>query len=155
MARPSLPLKTYNLKAGNLVIIGGIVVGGYGKDGGLAYEYAADRYQDDNGADGQTTVSVLNDNRVYVTITLMENSPAYKELAAIQRLQEAQAATPLGVLPLPYLHTDMNNGDAIASGYAVFLTKPAPSKSRTVGEIEFKILLPSAAGTLMLATTSL
>jgi hypothetical protein len=49
----------------------------------------------------------------------------------------------------------MNNGDAIASGYAVFLTKPAPSKSRTVGEIEFKILLPSAAGTLMLATTSL
>lgn len=154
MPRPLAPLKTYNLKDQQVLIIGGVLVGGYGKEGGVAYEYPSDRYQDDVGADGQATVSRLNDERVYVTLTLMENSPAVKELRALQVLQEFQAKTPAGVLPLPYLHQDLANGDTISSAHCVFLTQPAPSKARTVGEVEFKLLLPNAADDMVLAVAS-
>jgi hypothetical protein len=154
MARPLAPLKTYNLKDQQVIIIGGVLIGGYGKEGGIAYEYPSDRYQDDVGADGQVTVSRLNDERVYVTITLMENSPAYKELMSLLRLQEIQAKTPLGVLPMPYLHQDFANGDNISSAHCVFLTQPQPSKVRTVGEVEFKLLLPNAAKNMVLAVAS-
>lgn len=151
MSRILSPLKTYNLKAGNLLTIGGIIVGGYGKDGGVTYSYGSSRYEDVVGADGQTTVSRLNDERMYVEITLMENSPAYKELLGLMRVQEIQATLPTGILPLPFLHEDIINGDTIASGYCVFMDQPEPSKSRTVGEVTFKLLLPNAAGTVVLS----
>jgi len=154
MPRPLAPLKTYNLKDQQILAIGGVIVGGYGTEGGIEYEYPSDRYQDDVGADGQVTVSRLNDERVYVTITLMDNSPAYKELMSLLRLQELQAKTPTGVLPLPYLHEDFANGDTIASSHCVFLTQPAPTKNRTVGEVEFRLLLPNTAGRMTLAVAS-
>ena len=154
MGRPLAPLKTYNLKDGNILTIGGVVIGGYGKDGGIAYSYGSARYEDVVGADGQVTVSRLNDERVYAEITLMENSPAYKELMGLHRFQEIQAKLPTGILPLPYLHEDHVNGDVIASSHCVFLEQPEPSKSRTVGEITFKLLLPNVANKLVLGVAS-
>jgi hypothetical protein len=154
MSRPLLPLKTYNLKDGNVLIVGGVVIGGYGKEGGLKYSYGSDRVEDVVGADGQVTVSVLNDQRMYAEITLMENSPASKELMALLRIQGLQASLPTGILPLAYFHSDLVNGDLVADAYAVFMNLPEPSKSRTVGEVTYKILLPAAAKTAVIGIRS-
>lgn len=154
MPRPLAPLKTYNLKHGNVLIIGGVIVGGYGKEGGLKYSYGADRVEDVVGADGQVTASVLNDERMYAEITLMENSPASKELMALLRAQGIQAKSPLGILPLPYYHSDLVNGDLVTDPYSVFMNLPEPSKSRTVGEVTYKIMLPSAAATAVIGVKS-
>lgn len=134
--------KNYNFKDGNILIIGTEFVGGYGEDGGIEYEYPSDRYEDVNGADGVTTVSKLNDDRVYVNITVMETSKSYRVLANLQKTQEAQ----LIHTPLPFIHNDQINGDNVADSYCLFKTKPAPSKARTAGERVFQLMLPKGAG---------
>lgn len=137
-----MPLKNYNFKDGNVLIIGTEFVGGFAEDGGVEYDMAADRYEDVNGADGVTTISQMNDNRMYADITLMETSKSYRVLANFQKVQEAQ----LIKLPLPYIHRDQINGDTISEGTCVFMTKPTPSKGRTAGERVFRLLLPDGAG---------
>lgn len=134
-------LKNYNFKDGVVLIIGGRQIGGFAEDGGVEYEFPSDIYEHISGADSQVTISQLNDHRMIATITLMETSKSYRDLFQMLRTQEAQ----LIKLPLSYLHRDQINGDQVLSGSAVFLGYPAPSKSRTAGEREFRILLPHGA----------
>jgi hypothetical protein len=146
MAKPSKPLKTYDLKK-NILIVGGYDISGFGEDGGISYELGADRFEPTVGADGEVTVSANNNNSMVATIKLMETSKAYKVLADLQTAQEDEE----GALPaLPYLHRDPINGDKVSDRFAVFLNKPAPSKGKKVGEREFRILLPNAAKEMVL-----
>jgi hypothetical protein len=77
---------------------------------------------------------------MYVTITLMETSLAYKLLYAKYLVQRAQ-----GVFqPMRFQMIDLNNGDRVSEQYAVFRQAPVPNKGRKAGERQFQLLLPNA-----------
>lgn len=145
-----MAVKNYNFKDGNLIIIGGERVGGFAEDGGIEYELAADTYEDVNGADGITTISQLNDPRMYATITLMETSKSYRVLANLWRIQKEQ----LIKLPMPMIHKDIINGDETKEVQAIFMAPPVPSKARTAGEREFRILLPNGVDFMQLGANN-
>jgi hypothetical protein len=133
--------KDYNFADGVKLIIGPVVVGGYGADGGVEYEFASDIYEDESGADGQVSVSQLHDYRMYANITLMETSSSYRDLFNLLTAQRAQ----LRKINLPFVHTDLLNGDSVKVGTCIFMGWPTPSKSRTAGERVFRVLLPDGA----------
>jgi hypothetical protein len=139
MAQPQAS-KTYDFAANNFAI-GGFTLSGFGEDGGAEYEFPSDDNEHTVGADGQTTVSRTNDPRMLVTFTVMENGRADEILQDLRKKQLAQ----LEIQPLSYRHSDPLNDDLVTSPEAIFITRPTPSKSRTVGERTYQILLPSAA----------
>lgn len=150
MAKPSRPLKSYDLSK-ILLIVGGYDISGFGEDGGVTFEIPSARYEDTVGADGEVAVSANNDNRMYAVINVMETSKAYKTLADLQKDQEAED----GALPaLAFLMRDPINGDEVSDRYAAFMTKPAPSKGKKVGSREFRILLPNAAKGMILGANN-
>ena len=134
-------VKNYNFADGNILVIGPYDIGGFAEDGGIEYEFGSDIYEHVSGADSQVTVSQLNDYRMIATVTLMETSASYKRLFDLLTIQRAQ----LKKLPLSFMHRDQINGDQVAVGTIIFLNWPAPSKARTAGEREFRILLPDGA----------
>lgn len=134
----------YNLKANSLVI-GGIVISGYGDDGGIEYENNSELMEMAMGADGDPTFSELNDDTLIATITLKESSPSYAALAGLLKTQLDARRASGTIVPLAYHHRDPVNGDIVQCFEAVFMARPTPSKGRTAGDREFKIALPHAA----------
>lgn len=134
----------YNLKA-NTLVIGGVVVSGFGDDGGIEYENNSELVELSMGADGDPTFSELNDDTLIATITLKESSPSYRALAELLKTQLTTRRTTGTIDPLAYLHRDPVNGDIVQCFEAVFMSRPTPSKGRTAGDREFKIALPHAA----------
>lgn len=149
MPAAQTPLKNYDFKDGNILIIGTDRVGGFGADGGIEYEFASSIYEDESGADGQVTVSQLHDYRMYATVTVMETSASYRVLMTALTAQRRQ----LVKTPFPFAHRDQINGDQILVTTCVFLDWPTPSKSRVAGEREFRILLPDGAKNFSVAPT--
>lgn len=146
-------LKVYDLKR-NFLLIGGFRIGGFGEDAAITYEYGADIFEHNAGADGLVTFSRTNDLRMIATVTVMESSPSYRRLGLLlgQQLAELQAGP---ILPLPFSHTDSLNGDVINSPQCVFVSFPTPNKSRTVSEREFQIALPYAADKVQFGSLNL
>lgn len=130
--------KTYDLKAVHLVI-GGYLISGYGADGGIEFEFGAPVGEFSVGADGQGTFSRNNDPSMTATITVMETSRAYRDLATLARAQAA--ATPIPALS--FLCRDTVNGDSVSDPNAIFVETPAPSKGKAAGERVFVIVLPN------------
>jgi len=135
----SVPLKTHDLEQ-IFATLGGYRIGGWGETGGIVFERASDVIEDSVGASGEVTVSRLNDNRVYATITCRANSETAKVLGQLWRAQQAQPT----ITPLPFLSIDNNTGSEISDQYAVFKSVPIASQERTVGELEWVLLLPNA-----------
>lgn len=143
--------RSYDLK---LVVctVGGVPISGYGEDDALEFEWASDLVEKTKSADGKVTYSRLNDRECVCTITLMATS---KAIPLLQALLETQHGDNLGIappiiVPMPFLMTDPSTGDNVV-GECVFENRPAPSKSRTVGEVEFRVSLPSPKWTLGVA----
>ena len=136
------PIKTYKL-SNVYLLLGGYRIGGFGESGGVEFEYGADLGEATVGADGQTTFSYSNDNTMTATITVMETSKSYKDLAALMQAQVAQEV----ISRLEFLMNDEVNGDKISDKYATFVTRPTPNKAKKAGERVFKILLPNAGET--------
>ena len=84
----STPLKTYDLQSVYLTL-GGYRIGGYGEDGGIEFEYSADIGELKTGADGQSVFSRINNPAMLCTITVMETSLSYKQLADLMQAQAA------------------------------------------------------------------
>lgn len=137
-------VKNYDLKHHNIITLGGLRFGGFGEDGGVEYEYDSDVFEYVSGADGQVTVSDQNNEIMIATITLMETSKSISEMERLRDLQR-KAARRGPIPPLPFIHIDIVQGDKIADTYAVFLDRPTPSKARSAGERQYRILLPYAA----------
>lgn len=146
-----MPLRNYNFKDGNILVLGGEKIGGFGEDGGVEYELASDTYEDVNGADSITTISQLNDPRMYANITVMETSSSYRVLFGLWKTQKEQ----LIKQPMPFLHKDIINGDSTKAVTAVFMAPPVPSKARTAGERVFRILLPDGVDLMVLGANNL
>lgn len=140
-----MSLKSYDLSA-VVCTLGPILVGGYGEEGGLEYEWAAPIGEFNVGATGLTTFSRNNNGLLFVNITVMESSLAYNLLGAAMKAQEL---TPFVIVPIPFFMKDFINGDQIATATSVFEARPTPSKGRTVGERVFRLGLPKAAGSAL------
>lgn len=131
--------KTYDLKRVYLSI-GGYQIGGYGTDGGIEFAFGSPIGEGSVGADGQGTFSRNNDPSMTCTITVMETSRSYRDLATLARNQAAEA--PIGAMP--FLMRDELNGDSVSDPYAVFMEHAVPSKGRTAGERVYVLWLPNA-----------
>lgn len=136
-------LKSYNLGLVQLTI-GGIPLGGYGTDGGIEFEQGSDLFEKSVGATGLPTYSLLNDDTVQATITVMETSAAYAALAALMQAQVLAASTTGVIPPLPFNMLDISTGDTISSAFCVFLNRPNQNKARVAGTREFRIDLVGA-----------
>jgi len=144
------PQKTYNLKLCFLTI-GGQRIEGFGEDEAVSFEERSDTVEPTTGADGQHTVSVLNDDSMIATITVMENSRACQILRAQQVAQKAEAAAG-SIIRRPFGLTDSISGDRINDDFCTFMNEPGPNKARTVGTREFRVFLPNAKAGMQLAT---
>lgn len=134
--------KSYDL-AQVILVIGGIPITGYGEDGGIEIEPAAEIHAVTVGADGLTVASKQNNTDAIATITLSEMSAGYAALAALMKAQEV---TPSPILiPLSFLLVDPSNGDTVSSAFVIFLTRPTISKARNASERVFTLHLPGAS----------
>ena len=135
-------LKSYNLGLVALTI-GGIPIKGFATDGGIEFEQGSDLFEKTVGATGIATYSLLNDDTVQATITVMETSAAYAALAALMQAQVAAAS--LGALPpLPFNMIDISTGDTVSAAFSVFMNRPNQNKARVAGTREFRIDLVGA-----------
>jgi hypothetical protein len=141
--------KTYDLK---LVVctIGGVPISGYGETDALTLEWVSDIVEGTVTADGKALYSRLNDRRLNVTVTLSQTS---RVVGLLQTMLDAQHGetlpfAPPQILPVPFYLLDPSTGDTIASFETVFMARPAPSKGRNVGEVQFMLQLPSPAVSL-------
>jgi hypothetical protein len=141
--------KTYDLK--NVVCtIGGVPISGYGETDAVTLEWTSDIVESTVTADGQAIYSRLNDRRLNVTVTLSQKSRAVGLLQTMLDAQHGETLpiAPPQILPLPFLLIDPASGDQISSFDTVFMQRPAPSKGRTIGEVQFMVQLPNPAMTL-------
>jgi hypothetical protein len=143
-------LNYYNF-ANNIISVGGRRLGVFATDGGVSYAPKSDILQSDLGADGIAHYSDLNDDRLEVTVTLMENSPSVTYLLSQMKLQRAIMKTGGVIPPLSFRHFDPSLGDLVQSDYTVFIAAPAVNKARTIGTREFKLELPYGLGNIKLA----
>lgn len=136
--------KSYDLK---LVIctVGGVAISGYGESDALGVEWASDIVAPTVTADGDYIYSRNNDRGCTITITLTQKSRAHTLLFGLLELQHGDNAGihPPGILPLAFYLLDPSTGESIASADCVFLTRPAPSKGKTIGEVVYKVHLPN------------
>ena len=128
----------YDLKSVYLTI-GGYEIGGYGADGGIEFANGSPVREAMVGADGHGVSSETNDKSMTCTITVMETSKSYRDLATLARNQDGQR--PLEALS--FLCRDILNGDEVSEPYAVFLEHAVPSKGKSASERVFVIWLPN------------
>jgi hypothetical protein len=136
--------KSYN--AGLLSLsIGGIpLAGGAAEDGVVTFENNSDTMELTVGATGLPTFSLLNDDVIIATITLMETSVAYAALGALLNAQNLAVSTTGVIPPTPFSLFDVSTGDTMAAGFAVFMSRPNMNKGRVAGPREFVVALPGA-----------
>jgi hypothetical protein len=125
--------------------VGGATVSGYGEDDAIEVEWDADIASYKTTADGRTIYSRLNQRGCVITITLMQTSRARLILEGLLETQHGDnvGIGPPLIAPLPFYLLDPATGEQLTSSDAVFLNRPAASKGKEVGEVEFRIHLPS------------
>jgi len=144
--------KTYDLK--NVVlIVGPSRVEGFGETDAIGFEWNSDIVTPTVTADGQYIYSRNNDRGLMVTLTISQKSSAYLFLAFFL---EAQHGDNLGIhppviIPLGFAMIDPSTGESITSFDCVFISRPAPSKNKLIGEVQFKLHLPNPKVTPALA----
>lgn len=141
-----MPVKTYDFKAVAL-ILGGFTITAFGEDGGVEIEPDADVAEFSVGADGQVTISRSNNKAMVATITVRESGNGYRILGELLEAQEAQ--TPIAALP--FIMQDEITGERVSDESAVFIGRPTIAKNATVGDREFRILLPQGAANTLAA----
>lgn len=137
-------VKSYDLK---LVVctIAGIAISGYGESDAIQFEWSSDLVEPTVSADGVYIYSRTNDRGLTATITVHQKSAAYPLLAGLLEGQHGDnlGIAPPVIVPYPFALVDPSNGDTITSLDTVFLNRPAPSKGKTIGEVQFRVHLPS------------
>jgi len=137
-----MAVKLYDLK--NVVCtVGGVTISGYGEEDAVRFEWLSERVEQILLVDGSVVAARSNDRRLLAIVTLMQTSSAIPLLRAQFELQHGLAAVAAGgLLPLPFYLVDPGLGDYV-SGSGLFLNEPNFGKGRQIGEIEYRLLLPS------------
>lgn len=121
-----------------LLIIGGVAIsGGYAEDGGIEMEWNDVLLEPTVGAGGESAYSRKGNNNAKITITLMETSVAYRNLAILMEAQIQLIDLGLPVVPLNYQMIDPRSLDTVGANYVMFMERPQVNKGGTVGERVF------------------
>ena len=136
-------VKVYDLKS-VVVTVGTVRVEGFGPNDAVQFEWGDDLAVPEVGADGQVTVSKINNRSMACVLTLMSTSESYRRLALLmdQQWGVSTGITPPILVPLPFVMADPLIGDLVTDETFVFLSRPAPSKGRQAGVVQFRGLLP-------------
>ncbi len=132
-----LVAKSYDFSAVQ-VLIGGIKIGGFAEDSGVAIEYDGDISSVKIGADGEACVSRLPLPPANVTLTLMETSASN---AILEGFLIAQRNTPAGWI-LPFVMLDPTTGEKVLSGQCSFANLPNVMKNRESSTREWRLIVP-------------
>jgi hypothetical protein len=137
-------VKSYDL---SLVVctVGGIAISGYGESDAIQLEWDEDIVTVTPTADGQNIYSRNNNRGLSVTITLSQKSRSHLLLAGLLETQHGDnlGIHPPVILPLPFFMLDPSTGESFTSLHAVFVSRPAPAKGKTIGDVVYKLHLPS------------
>lgn len=134
----STPGKTFDLTRVTL-IIGGYDISGFGEGDAISIEPMSAAMESSVGQDGQRSYSRSNDFGAKVTITVRQNSRAFRDLHALQVAQDAAPSPP----DIPFLLVDANTGERIADRQTIFMTRPGRSFQRAVQDRVFELELPN------------
>lgn len=141
---PSQPrtLHTYNFGALQ-VILAGIPISNYGPDGAVEVELPSDMLESNVSADGFVTYEANQDDRLDITVRVMETCAALPMLQVLWNAQ--QQAMRAGRNPPPWVFSMLcgSTGDQIV-GRMVFMKEPTAGKGKSVGTREIMIQLPYA-----------
>lgn len=130
-------LRTHDFKQ-YVLTIGGVIIGGFGDDGGVEFEMGADIGEDTVGADGEVTFSRNNDRRMYCDITVKQTSTGHARLSAFAAAQALQSE----ILPLPFESFNPRTGERVSSEFCVFKTAPGPSEQKAAQDRVWRVMLP-------------
>ena len=131
--------KSYNAAAVR-ILIGGVPITGFGPDDMISVEWKGELATQQQGADGEVTISRHPIPPAEGKITLMETSLANAEilgLLVLQRLVEAGSI-------MPFLLSDPSTGETVAAAELAFSSMPTVGKGREAGTREWSFLLPYA-----------
>lgn len=124
----------------NALVIGGRRITEFGDDGSIEYSWNSDLVEAAVTADGVPVFSQINDPLCMATVTVKQTGEGYKYLAGLVRAQDLAAAG--AIIPIPYLHTNLLQGDVFKSAWVIFANYPEPSFSKNADEVEFRMYLP-------------
>ena len=132
--------KTYDLKR-LLTIVGTFDVKGYGDGDAVSIEWDSDLVEITKKADGGSVYSRLNDRGCMITFTLNQTSPSIPLFQALIEVQHGDqiGIAPPAVLPTPFFMFDPVTGDQWNSAQCVVVSRPAPSKGRTIGDVTIQV----------------
>ena len=120
--------------------LGGILIGGFGEEGGVEFEWLDDIGESTIGADGLVEFERNNDKRALATITQKAGGQGYARLMALLKRQQRQDS----LEPLPLESWNAQTGERVSSAYTIFQTRPEPSEGKSAQERETQVLLPYA-----------
>lgn len=122
-------MKTYDAKKVIVTLAGIILPGGFAEDDGIkATPTEPERWQTMVGQDGQTVRSLVNDNRVKVTLTVQQTSDTNDILSRLLE-QDLAAANGLGVGAFQLV--DLNGNTLIRSPSAWVVGYPEVVRGKT------------------------
>lgn len=111
------------------VMVGSVIVSGFGQGDAITLQDVQPDLELVEGDSGLAIFVANNSKAKILTISLMQNSPSYKELHQLLQVQRATIKT--GVLPrLPVEVFDPGNGDTV-SGEAAFISGTAFDKQKS------------------------
>lgn len=110
----------WNAREVTLTIMGALIDGGYADGEFVRIEQESDDTQDVAGTDGSVAVSVNNDGRATLTVTLMQTS---RQNDVLSGLRAAGRGTPLGVAVGPIYCRD-RLGRSVWEAEAAWLQRP-------------------------------
>lgn len=134
------PVRTYNFGAISC-ILGPVPLSNYGADGEIEFDLPSDLMTSEVSADGFVTYSIEMDQRVRVTIRVMETSAVLPLLQALVDTQVARTWDGHQLPDYPFIMSCPTTGDLIG-GRVVFLKEPVMTKAKTAGTREFQLELP-------------
>lgn len=135
--------RLYDLKS-CLCTVGGVAVSGYGEEDAVSFAWASDIVEQYDTVDGGVVYVRTKKTDLVATLTLMQTSPAIPLLRVQLDFQHGPLSGPRPpvIAPMPFYFSDPQLGDFV-TGQAVFLNRPSTAKGREVGELQFRLSLPS------------
>lgn len=132
-----MPVRVYDPRRVTAVF-GDVILQGFGPDAAIEAKPVEEEDQVDFGIDGEALISMSSIDAQIVTITLMPNVPAHKQLALIRKEQQAGTRT-----TSQFTLEDPLNGDSLSEQGAWILNKPGISKGKKGVPFAWKILCPN------------
>ncbi|MEN0065936.1 MAG: hypothetical protein AAGA48_27595 [Myxococcota bacterium] len=134
----------YDLKSITLTL-GGFQIEGFAENEAIRFEWADDAARVTHTADGAMVVSRSTIDTLFVTLSVMNTSDSYRELAAQVYEQHGfglpRELRPNQIGPNPFQMIDGPIGDFCNSRHAVYLNRPNLDKSSNAGMTQFRLAL--------------